>query len=133
MARFPSINEEYAKVDMGGATDAYYVSTLNASDDQIAASVVFLKYLASVDYIKGLIEVNPNTYAYNVDVKTENYLLNDAMKIMADTEKTRGDLQNYDTQSMMLNTVRTALQGLAMGNSAEEVGSQIVDTLSQYE
>lgn len=65
--------------------------------------------------------------------KTENYLLNDAMKIMADTEKTRGDLQNYDTQSMMLNTVRTALQGLAMGNSAEEVGSQIVDTLSQYE
>lgn len=133
VARFPSINEEYAKVDMGGATDAYYVSTLNASDDQIAASVVFLKYLASVDYIKGLIEVNPNTYAYNVDVKTENYLLNDAMKIMADTEKTRGDLQNYDTQSMMLNTVRTALQGLAMGNSAEEVGSQIVDTLSQYE
>lgn len=39
---------------MGGATVAYYVSTLNASDDQIAASVVFLKYLASVDYIKGL-------------------------------------------------------------------------------
>lgn len=133
VARFPSINEEYAKVDMGGATDAYYVSTLNASDDQIAASVVFLKYLASVDYIKGLIEVNPNTYAYNVDVKTDNYLLNDAMKIMADTEATKGDLQNYDTQSMMLNTVRTALQGLAMGNSAEEVGEQIVDTLSQYE
>lgn len=133
VARFPMVNEEYAKVDMGGPTDAYYVSTLNATEEQIQASVVFLKFLASVDYIEGLIAVNPNTYAYNVDVTTDNYLLNEAIAIMADTEDVRGDLQNYDTQSMMMNTVRTSLQGLAMGNSSEEVGAQIVDTLSQYE
>lgn len=131
--RFPAIEEEYATVDMGGATDAYYVSTLNATEEQIEASVVFLKYLASVDYIKGLIEVNPNTYAYNVEVDTGNYLLDDVMAIMEETQDVKSDLQGYDTQSMMMNTVRTSLQGLAMGKTSEEVGKEITDTLSEYE
>lgn len=133
VVRFPAIDEKYAKIDMGGTTDAYYVSTLNATDEQVQASVVFLKYLASVDYIEGLIAVNPNTYAYNVDVKTDNYLLNDVMAIMNDTEDVRSDLQGYDTQSMAMNTVRTALQGLAMGKTPEEVGKEIVDSLAEYE
>lgn len=133
VVRFPAINEEYADVDMGGTTDAWYVSTLNATDEQIQASVVFLKYLSSVDYIEGLIAANPNTYAYNVEVNTDNYLLNDVLEIMDSTGEVRGDLQNYDTQSMALNTVRTALQKLAMGSTPEEVGTEIVDTLSAYE
>ena len=133
MVRFPSIEAKYEKTDMGGTTDAYYISTLNATEEQVQASVVFLKYLASVDYIEGLIAVNPNTYAYNVDVKTDNYLLNDVMAIMNDTEDVRSDLQGYDTQSMAMNTVRTALQGLAMGKTPEEVGSEIVDSLAEYE
>lgn len=133
VARFPYINEEYALTDMGGPTDAYYVSTLNASEEEIQASVIFLKYLASVDYIEGLIAVNPNTYAYNVEVTTDNYLLGEVISIMAETQDVRSDLQNYDTQSMAMNTVRASLQGLAMGNSVEEVGAEIVDTLSQYE
>lgn len=133
VARFPYVNEEYALTDMGGPTDAYYVSTLNASEEEIQASVIFLKFLASVDYIEGLIAVNPNTYAYNVDVDIDNYLLKDVIAIMGETEEVRTGIQNYDTQSMMVNNVRTALQGLAMGNSVEEVGTEIVETLAMYE
>ena len=33
----------------------------------------------------------------------------------------------------MINTVRSALQGLAMGNSVDQVGEEIIDTMAQYE
>ena len=33
----------------------------------------------------------------------------------------------------MINTVRSALQGLAMGNTPEQVGQEIIDTMAQYE
>ena len=52
---------------------------------------------------------------------------------MAGTEETRSDLQNYDSQAHMINTVRSALQGLAMGNSVDQVGEEIIDTMAQYE
>ncbi|MDO5423090.1 MAG: extracellular solute-binding protein [Eubacteriales bacterium] len=130
---FPVVNEEYPHVEMGGTTDAYYVSTLNATEEQIQASVVFLKYLASVEYIEGLIQVHSNTYAYNVEAASDNYLLNEVIDLMGEAEELRGDLQNYDTRSMAMNTVRTSLQELAMGSSPEEVGKLIEDTLAEYE
>lgn len=63
----------------------------------------------------------------------DNYLLNDINTILSETEACKFDLQNYDTASHMITTVRAALQGLAMGNSPEEVGKQIVDTIAEYE
>ena len=77
--------------------------------------------------------VNPNTMAIKTDYVSDNYLLNDIQDIMADTELTRSDLQNYDSQAHMINTVRSALQGLAMGNTPEQVGQEIIDTMAQYE
>ena len=67
------------------------------------------------------------------DAEVDNYLLKEVMAIMEDTEETKGDLQNYDTQAHMINTVRTALQGLAMGNEPEQVGEEIIATMAQYE
>ncbi|MDO5423828.1 MAG: ABC transporter substrate-binding protein [Eubacteriales bacterium] len=133
VARFPAVTEEYAKVDMGGGNDSYFVSQLGKSEEEIAASVVLLKYITSADFCAGLMEVNPNTMAIKTGVESENYLLNEISAIMADTEVTRSDLQNYDSQAHMINTVRTALQGIAMGNTPEEVGAEIVDTMAQYE
>ncbi len=130
---FPIVNEEYAHVEMGGASDAYFISKLNATEEEIAASVVFLKYITSVEYTNGLVEVNPNTYAIKSTAVSENYLLNEILQLMKETEISKSDLQNYDTQAHMINTVRTALQMLAMENSSEEVGEQIVDTIAQYE
>ncbi len=133
VTRFPAVTEEYAKVDMGGGNDSYFVSKLNKSDDEIAASLVLLKYISSKDFCAGLMEVNPNTMAIKTDFVSDNYLLNDIQDIMADTEETRSDLQNYDSQAHMINTVRSALQGLAMGNSVDQVGEEIIDTMAQYE
>lgn len=130
---FPAVSEEHPHTEMGGTTDAYYVSTLNATEEQIQASVVFLKFMGSVEYIEGLVKVHPNTYAYNVKAESQNYLLNDVISLMGEAEELRGDLQNYDTQSMAMNTVRTSLQELAMGKTPEEVGKTIVDTLAEYE
>ena len=33
----------------------------------------------------------------------------------------------------MINTVRQALQGIAMGNSSDEVGKTITDLIAEYE
>lgn len=133
VSRFPSVTEEYAKVDMGGGNESFFVWKLGKSDEEVAASIVLLKYITSVDFCDGLQEISPNTMAIKTTVETDNYVLNDIMSIMAETESIVGDLQNYDTQSHMINTVRSALQSLAMGNTPEEVGAQIIDTMSQYE
>ncbi|WP_346905010.1 hypothetical protein, partial [Faecalicatena contorta] len=133
VARFPAITQEYANVDMGGAADAFFISTLGATDEEIAASVVFLKYLTSEEYVDGLLEANANTMAIKSNYEVDNYLLNDINTILSETEACKSDLQNYDTASHMITTVRAALQGLAMGNSPEEVGKQIVDTIAEYE
>lgn len=133
VVRFPAVTEEYAKVDMGGGNDSYYISQLNKSDEEIAASVVLLKYITSQEFCTGLMEANPNTMAIKLDVESDNYLLNEIQSIMADTEQTKSDLQNYDTQAHMINTVRSALQGIAMGNTPEEVGAEIVSTMAAYE
>lgn len=131
--RFPAVEEKYAKVDMGGAADAFFVSTLGATDEEIAASVVFLKYLTSKEYVDGLLEANANTMAIQSSYQVENYLLNDINTIISETESCKSDLQNYDTASHMITTVRAALQGIAMGNTPEEVGKQITDTIKDYE
>lgn len=133
VSRFPSVNEEYAKVDMGGGNESFFVWKLGKSDEEVQASIVLLKYITSVDFCNGLQEISPNTMAVKTTVETDNYILNDIMTIMQDTESIVGDLQNYDSQSHMINTVRSALQSLAMGNTPEEVGAQIIDTMSQYE
>ncbi len=133
VTRFPSVNEEFAKVDMGGPNDSFFVSTLNKSDEEIAASVVLLKYITSKDFCNGIMQVSPNTLSIKTDVQSDNYLLDEIAAIIADTEASKSDLQTYDSQAHMINTVRAALQGLAMGNTPEEVGAEIIDTMSQYE
>lgn len=133
VTRFPAVNEEYAMVDMGGGNDAYFVSQLNCTEEEIAASVVLLKYITSKEFIEGLQEVNPNTMSIITDYESDNYILNEIMAIMNETETMKSDLQNYDSQAHMINTVRAALQGLAMGNTPEQVGEEIITTMSQYE
>lgn len=130
---FPYVNEEYKNVEMGGASSAYYISTMNATDEQIAASVLFLKYITNTDFINGLISVYPNTYSIKNSIASENYLYNDILEQMSKTEEYVTDLQNYDSASHMITTVRNALQILAMDGTPEEVGKQIMDEINNYE
>lgn len=135
VTRFPSVTEEYADIDMGGGNESFFVWKLGKSDEEIAASIVLLKYISTVDFCNGLQEVSPNTMAVKTTVETDNYVLNDILGIMAETKGIVGDLQNYDSQSHMINTVRSALQKLAMAedNTPEAVGAEIINTMSMYE
>lgn len=62
-----------------------------------------------------------------------NYLSQEAAEVINETQKVAGDIENYDIASHMINTVRQALQGIAMGNDADTVGKTIVDLIAEYE
>ena len=130
--RFPYVNEEYALDDMGGGNEGYYVVD-TGDPDEVAASVLFLKYMTREDVVNTFVEGYPIPMSVNVTTDAGNYLVKEANAIIDETEDVRGDIENYDSATHMINTVRQALQGLAMGQSSEEVGQTIVDMIAQYE
>lgn len=130
--RMPYVNEEYKYHDMGGGNEAYYA--INTGDaDEVAASVLFLKYLTSEEVCNTFAAGYPAPMSVNVTTDAGNYLSQEAAAIIAETTDVRGDIENYDTATHMINTVRQALQGIAMGSSADEVGQTIVDLIAEYE
>lgn len=129
---FPYIDEQYADNDMGGGNEAYYA--INTGDeDEIAASVLLLKYLTSQEVVDKRVTDYPEIMCVNPSVELSNYLLNEVNDIMSKSKIMKGDIENYDTEAHMINTVRNALQGIPTGMSAEEVGKNIVETSAQYE
>lgn len=133
---FPMVKEEYATVNQGGADMIWYVSKLNKSEEEIAASVAFVKYMACSDFASEHVKVAPDTFPFKYELAGEaadSRLLQEVQELMNETTEFRTDLQTYDTASHMINTVRNALQGLGMGNTAEECGKEIVDRIAEYE
>lgn len=131
---FPYLNEQYKNEEQGGASDMWFVSKLNKSQAEIDASVEFLKYVTSQDYTAGDNEVASVVYPINFTptAKTpKNPLLDDIKAILNNTKKLHTDIQNDDPDSHMLDTVRNALQGLAMGNSPDKCGQDIVNSIKQ--
>ena len=49
--------------------------------------------------------------------------------VIANATAYKDDIQNYDSETHMLNTVRTALQGLFIGETPEQVGANIVQRI----
>ena len=130
---FPYINERFKNHAQGGHSEMWFISKLNKSQEEIEATIEFIKFITSVDYYKGLNEVatmlhpvkftpTPNT--------PPNPLVDELVKIFASYEALSTDLQNIDTESHMIDTVRNALQGLAMGNTPEQCAKQIVDRIN---
>lgn len=130
--RMPYVNEEYALHDMGGGNEAYYVVDTGDADE-VAASVLFLKWMTSEEMVNMLVEGYPSPMCLEVTTDAGNYLSQEATAIIEETEEVRGDIENYDSATHMINTVRQALQGIAMGNSSEDVGKTIVDLIAEYE
>lgn len=133
VTRIPYINEEYKTVEMGGGSDTYYVTTLNHSEEEIAATVKFIKYLTSVEQINDMCAASPTTYAEKTTIETGNYLLDEVNAIMEENTASKLELPNYDTNTAAMDTIRNSLQALATGASAQEVGDDIVDKMSAYE
>lgn len=130
--RMPYVNEEYELHDMGGGNEAYYVVDTGDADE-VAASVLFLKWMTSEEMVNMFVEGYPSPMCVEITTEAGNYLSQEATAIIEETEEVRGDIENYDTATHMINTVRQALQGIAMGNSSEDVGKTIVDLIAEYE
>lgn len=130
--RMPYVNEEFKLHDMGGGNEAYYVVDTGDADE-VAASVLFLKYMTSEEVVKEFVKGYPTPVCVNVESEGGNYLSQEASAIIAETAEVRGDIENYDSATHMINTVRQALQGIAMGDDAEKVGKTVMDTIAQYE
>lgn len=129
---FPYVDEKYKDQAQGGSSDMWFVSKLNKSQEEIDASVKFLKYITSEEYTAGNNEIASVVYPINFTptAKTpKNPLLDDIKKILDETKNVQTDIQNSDPDSHMLDTVRNALQGLAMGNSPDKCGKDIVQSI----
>jgi len=132
VAAFPAIDEKFASEAQGGGSDMWYVSKLGKSDEEIEATIEFLKFITSQEYFALNNEVASAVYPVKFEATAntpENPLLDEVNALLASYTTLRADIQNYDSESHMLDTVRNAIQGLAMGNSAEQCGREIVERM----
>lgn len=130
VSAFPSINEEYKNVFQGGAGQGFSVTDTGDKEKNDAAIEV-VKYLTSQDYYRGL-EKASNGGIYPVKFESgPDTVIDDLTKqvkeVIEPATDYRDDMQNYDPETHMLNTVRTALQGLFVGNTPEQCGEEIVN------
>lgn len=131
-ASFPAIDEKYANEAQGGGSDMWYVSKLGKSEEEIEATIEFLKFITSQEYFALNNEVASAVYPVKFEPTAdtpENPLLDDVNALLNGYTAVRTDIQNYDPESHMLDTVRNAVQGLAMGNSAEQCGKEITERM----
>lgn len=129
VSAFPSINEEYKNVFQGGAGQGFSITDTGDKEKNDAA-VEVVKYLTSQDYYRGL-EKASNGGIYPVKFESDpetviDDLTKQVKEVIEPATDYRDDMQNYDPETHMLNTVRTALQGLFVGNSPEQCGEEIV-------
>ena len=125
---FPTVNPAFSTVNKGGSSDMWFVSSLGASDEQIAASIEFLRFITSEEFFAGTNEVAAALYpaAFTPTAATPpNPLMERISEIANNAGALFTDLQTYDPEAHMLDTVRNALQGLAMGNSPEDTAAEI--------
>lgn len=132
---FPYGDETCKDYAQGGAADLFYVSKLNKSEEEIEASIEFLKFVTSPEYFTELDEqirtIAPVKFEKS-DKAADDPLMDEIIEIQSKLKGVRTDVQNYDPQSHMIDTVRTSLQGLAMGDSAEKCAENIMKRMEEY-
>ena len=120
---------EYKTCVQGGSGQGFSIT--DSGDETINdAAVEVVKYLTSEDYYAGL-EKASNGGIYPVKFESDPETEIDDMtvkikEIVDEAEVFHGDMQEVDPETHMLNTVRTALQGLFLDGTAESCGAEIV-------
>ncbi len=133
-AKFPYFDQAYEKDNMGGASQNYFICTMNKSTNQIKASLKVLKWLTSTEFVDELVQEYASTYSVlPTEGITDNYMFDECNALMKETETYVQELAQVSTNTAELTVVRNALQMLGSGATAEEVGKEIVDNLSNYE
>ena len=130
VTHFPAVNPNYTTWAQGGASQSWYI-TNQGSDAEIEASVTFLKYITSRDFISGLAAKTNATYAINTESSSDIYIYQDVADTMTNTEMTIQELQNFDVKPGAINIVRDAFQEIALGATAEEIAKIIADGFAE--
>ncbi|GKH34388.1 extracellular solute-binding protein [Muricomes sp. OA1] len=132
--KIPYFDAQYETANMGGASQNYFICTMNKSVNQIKASLKVVKWLTSQEFVDGLVKEYANTYSViPSEGIIDNYMFEECNELMSQTEAYVAELAQASTNTAELTVVRNALQLLGSGSSAEEVSKEIMDNLANYE
>lgn len=134
VAAFPYFKgKENFKTEVQGGSGQGFSITDSGSKEINDAAVKVVKFLTSKDYYAGLEKVNNGgIYPVKFDSLADTKISEMTVKIkeiVATSKSFGGDLQEFDPEVHMLNTVRTALQGLFLEETPESCGKQITATM----
>ncbi len=127
-AKFPYFDEQYATSNMGGASQNYFVCTLNKSVNQIKASLKVLKWLTSQEFVDELVQEYPSTYSVlPSEGSADNYMFEECTALMQETENYVQELAQVSKNTAELTIVRNALQllGSAIASGMAAAGGEI--------
>lgn len=132
---FPAVNEEYKGWCQGGASQAFYISKQNATQEEIDASVTFLKYITGSDFMGGLVNATNMPYAIAAAAtNTERcYIYDEIDALIPQIVGTISELQNFDSEASGVTIVRNALSTIVQGATAEDIATTIVDGYADIE
>lgn len=133
---FPYFAEipEYKDNWMGGPDDFMSISS-KSGDDDYDATMRVLKYFTSQAYWEGLYEAQGGAGTYPVAI---------AQTIEADHLTTQfnayysvatdmiGEIEQFDTMASLMDIVRTELQTIFAGDTAQEIGDRIQDEVDAF-
>lgn len=121
--------EQFKNHVQGGSGQGFSI-TDSGNKEINDAAVEVVKFLTSKEYYAGLEKAN-NGGIYPVKFESDPETKIDDMtvkvkEIIDQAEMFKGDIQEVDPETHMLNTVRSALQGLFVGNTPKQCGDEIV-------
>ena len=129
----PYGNESFKSETQGGVNNVWHVSTMNKSQEEIDASVYWVKWMTSDQSLSDYTKVIPNIFGREFDLDTDDPLMEEVLDIYGTMTKMKSDVQSYDDRTYLLDTVRNALQGIALGNSPEQCADEIITQIKSNE
>ena len=90
---------------MGGASQNYFICTMNKSVNQIKASLKVVKWLTSQEFVDGLVKEYANTYSViPSEGIIDNYMFEECNELMSQTEAYVAELAQASTNTCLLYT-----------------------------
>lgn len=125
---FPTINPSFSGSWQGGTNGGLEVVN-TGNKEQIDKAVEAIKQITSPEFMKH-IQILSGGGVYPIKFDSDPYSVSALSIEVSEALKTatefRSDIQNYDMNTKMLETVRVALQGLFIGKTPEEIAAEIM-------
>lgn len=125
---FPSIDPKYAGSWQGGNNGG--LSVVNTGNkEKIEKAVEVVKILTSTEFAKEQQAANGGgiyPVVFDADPSKASRISIEVSAALEGSKEFRTDIQNYDINTKMLETVRMALQGLFVGKTPEQCAAEIM-------